>query len=253
MPGNFFSMKLSSLSKLKPVENLTQVDKIEISLQEYFRNSNFQPGDIIPKETELAEALGVSRTAIREAIARFKTLGIIESRKNRGMIITRPDLLSNMQRILDSNLLDGETLKEIFELRLVLEMGIVDILFIRKKDEHLNKLEEIVGREEKSKNRTEIIRCDIEFHSMLYCISGNNTIERFHRILNPVFDYVDNVLHIDSQVNDEHFVTHRHLLDSLRDETPEEFRLKMKSHLINYFEKLKAAGQTAITRNISNT
>lgn len=237
-------MKLSSLSKLKPVENLTQVDKIEISLQEYFRHSNFQPGDIIPKETELAEALGVSRTAIREAIARFKTLGIIESRKNRGMIITRPDLLSNMQRILDSNLLDGETMKEIFELRLVLEMGIVDILFIRKNDDHLKKLEEIVEKDEKAKNKSEKIKCDIEFHSMLYYISGNTTIERFHRILNPVFDYVDNVLHVDGQIQNEHFVSHRHLLDSLRDETPEKFRLKMKSHLMNYFEKIRTAVQS---------
>jgi len=70
-----------SLKKLRPVETLTQVDKIELSLEEYFRTENFGPGDSIPKEVDLAEAMGVSRTAIREAISRFRMLGIIESRK----------------------------------------------------------------------------------------------------------------------------------------------------------------------------
>ena len=85
--------KSPRLEKLYPIENQTQVDKIENRLQEYFKHGDFQPGDSIPKEMELAEALGVSRTSVREALSRFKTLGIIESKKNRGMIITHPDIL----------------------------------------------------------------------------------------------------------------------------------------------------------------
>ena len=69
------------LTRLKPVDNLSQVDKIEIRLEEYLKNENFNPGDLLPKETDLAQAMGVSRTAVREAISRFRMLGIIESRK----------------------------------------------------------------------------------------------------------------------------------------------------------------------------
>src|SRR5690606_33416178 len=100
----------------------TQVDKIEMTLQEYFRSENFQPGDALPKELALAEAMGVSRTAIREALSRFRTLGIIESRKNRGMIFTKPDVFNNMERVLTPRLLDEETMNEIFEMRLVIEL-----------------------------------------------------------------------------------------------------------------------------------
>src|SRR5689334_2128857 len=103
-------MPKTSLSKIEPIITLTQVDKIEKTLQEYFRREKLSPGDVIPKELELAEAMGVSRTAIREALSRFKTLGIIESRKNRGMIIAKPDILNNMQRVLDVQLLDGSTM-----------------------------------------------------------------------------------------------------------------------------------------------
>lgn len=98
----------------------------------------------LPEITELTEAMGVSRTAIREAIARFKTLGIIELRKNRGMIITYPDILNNMQRVMNSQLLHGDTMKEIFEMRLVIEIGLADILFLIKTETDLIILEQIV-------------------------------------------------------------------------------------------------------------
>ncbi len=132
------------LAKIKPIDNLTQVDKIERTLQDYFEKANLQPGDILPKEIELAKALGVSRTALREALSRFKTLGIIESKKNKGMTLTFPDLFINMERVMSPKLLDDQTMQDIFELRLVLEIGICELLFKRKTSENLDELKEIV-------------------------------------------------------------------------------------------------------------
>lgn len=226
------------LDKLNPIENQTQVDKIEMSLQEFFRNGSFEPGDPIPKEMELAEALGVSRTSIREALSRFKTLGIIESKKNRGMIITHPDILYNMQRVMDLKLLDRGTMKDIFELRLVLEIGIADLLFLRKTKEDLKELEEIVEKDENSKSKMEFRQHDIEFHSMLYKISGNETIQRFQKILLPIFEYVDNGLYEINPDKTTGYVYHRGLLETLKDGTPEGFRNNMRKHLMQYFNKL---------------
>ena len=226
------------MEKLKSVEYLTTVDKVEINLRNFFSNENLKPGDAIPKEVELAKAMGVSRTAIREALTRLKLLGLIDSRKNRGMIITRPDVLSNIKRVLDPQLLDGDTMKEIFELRLVLEIGIADILFIKKNDAKLLRLEEIVEREERTKNKVERVKIDVEFHSMLYEMSENTTILQFQKMLLPVFDYVNNGLHVRSQVRTKDYASHRVLLGVLQNGTPEEFRNKMKSHLMQYFEKV---------------
>src|SRR5688572_7627116 len=218
----------SLVERLKSVEYLTTVDKVEINLRNFFNNENLQPGDAIPKEIELAKAMGVSRTAIREALIRLKLLGLIDSKKNRGMIITRPDVLSNIKRVLDPQLLDGDTMKEIFELRLVLEMGIADILFIKKTREKIAELEEIVEREEKTKNKVEKMKIDVEFHAMLYKMSDNKTILQFQKMLLPVFDYVNNGLHVRSQIDDENYASHRVLLKILKNGTPEEFRNKMR-------------------------
>jgi DNA-binding FadR family transcriptional regulator len=230
--------KSFKLDKLNPIDNQTQVDKIEMCLQEFFRNGSFEPGDSIPKEIELAEALGVSRTSVREALSRFKTLGIIESRKYRGMVITHPDILNNMQRVMDLKLLDRGTMKDIFELRLVLEIGIADLLFLRKTKADLIALEEIVEKDEKSTNKMEFRKHDIEFHSMLYKISGNETIQRFQKILLPIFEYVDNGLYDINPDKTSGYVYHRGLLDTLKNGTPEEFRNNMRKHLMQYFNKL---------------
>lgn len=227
------------LQGIKPIENMTQVDRIEMNLHDYFRNENFLPGDSIPKEIELAEAMGVSRTAMREALTRFKTLGLIESKKNRGMVMTEPDVLQNMNVVMNPRLLNQETMQDFFELRLVIEMGIVDLLFVRKSDDSIKKLEEIVQKEANAKTINESLKLDIEFHSTLYKISGNHTIERFQRILMPVFDYMKNTLHIRSQEQTADYVSHKVLIKILKDGTVEEFRQGMYKHLIQYFEQIK--------------
>src|SRR5699024_12398365 len=48
---------------------------------------------------------------------------LVESKKKRGMVFSRPDLLRGIKRLLDPQILGRDTLQDIFELRLVLEMG----------------------------------------------------------------------------------------------------------------------------------
>ena len=229
--------KLTARQNLKPIVNFSLVDHIEHSLRDYFTEENLQPGDAIPKEMELAEAMGVSRTAVREALARLKMLGIIESRRNRGMILTQPDVLGNFKRVLDPILLDSDTLKDIFELRLVLEMGIADLLFLRKNEKNLGELEAIVQREETIDDFLIKTKIDVEFHSKLYDISGNRTIQRFQKMLLPIFDYVYASVKSKKAIPKD-AVSHRELLTCLEQESPDEFRRKMKIHLEVYFNKI---------------
>src|ERR1700754_2303211 len=119
------------LFKLKPIAYLTMADQVESQLREYIIKRAIKPGDPIPKETEIAQALGVSRNVVREALSRLRMLGMIESRKKRGMVLVSPDILQAFERVLDPPIIDDATLEDIFELRLVIEMGLADLLFVR--------------------------------------------------------------------------------------------------------------------------
>lgn len=228
-----------NLHRIKPIETVTQVDKIEKSLEEYFETANLQPGDELPKEIDLAKALGVSRTALREALSRFRTLGLIESKKNRGMSLTFPDPFINMGRVMSPRLLGGQTMKDMFELRLVLEIGICELLFKRKTKENLAELRQIVEKEEKAGSQKDILKHDIEFHSMLYKISGNETVLRFQKLLIPIFNFVHQQSVLDKKPAPKlNIVTHKELCESLEKGTPDEFRKKMKMHLSIYFDNI---------------
>lgn len=217
---------------LGPVSAETMTDIVETKLREYFKKKSFKPGDALPKELELAEALGVSRNIVREALSRLKMLGMIESRKRRGMVLSKPDILGSLERVLDPLIMDHDTLKNIFELRLVLEMGLADILFIHKTDKDIVELEKI-AKGEKSDDATFRIKHEIAFHGKLYEMTGNDTLKRFQKMLLPVFEYVLNM--------EDTFrygkVNHKDLVDVLRNGTKDDFRAAMWEHLLPHFER----------------
>lgn len=228
-------------NKIKPINTLSLVDKVELRLMEYFSENQIKPGDAIPKEIDFAESLGVSRTVIREAFLRLRALGLIESRKHRGMIFTQPDVLNGFAKVLDPKLLGEETLRDIFELRLILEMGMAEMVFARKTKEDIERLESIVAREEKKgmDSTKFLLAQEIDFHGQLYHMSGNETLQRFQSLLLPVFQFVHDNGYFDKNYRySKKFVTHRDLLNTIITGSPEKFRGAMKQHLEPHFEKV---------------
>jgi DNA-binding FadR family transcriptional regulator len=188
---------------------------------------------------ELAEALGVSRTVIREALTRLRLMGLIESKKKKGSVITSPDLFGMMSKSMNPHILDQETLREIFEIRLVLEIGMADLLFLRVRKEDIEELKQIVSHEPPATQYHLFnIEHEIAFHGKLYEITGNNTLKKFQKMLLPVFDYVHHSGLLKKQPLLKTFVSHRGLIDILEHSTPEEFRNAMRNHLENHFARL---------------
>jgi GntR family transcriptional repressor for pyruvate dehydrogenase complex len=71
----------------KPERLSQQVSRLLLS---EIRSGAYKAGDRLPSELALAERYGVSRTALREALASLKQDGVVESRQGRGIIIKAP-------------------------------------------------------------------------------------------------------------------------------------------------------------------
>ncbi|QNL52017.1 FadR family transcriptional regulator [Olivibacter sp. SDN3] len=231
--------KASFKEKLSTVDTSSLVDKVEMKLIDLFMNKGLKVGDALPKEVELAEILGVSRTVIREAMLRLRMVGLIESKKHRGAVLTNPDLLSPLKKSLHPNILAEKTLRDIFEMRLVLELGMADLLFARVTAADIEALEEIVETEPVKADSTIFnITDEIAFHGKLYEISGNQTLKDFQHMLLPVFQYVHTSGMLTEPVHSKSFISHRGLVDILKVGTPEVFRNAMRKHLDNHFSRL---------------
>lgn len=220
---------------IKPVHKESMVDQVENNLRSYIKEQGFKPGDTLPTENELAASMNVSRNVIREALSRFRMLGLISSNKKNGIRLIKFDLFPALERVLDPTVMDKSTLYELFELRIMLEIGMADALFRNLAPHHILELKEMIASYGSS-NKTKIkIEHEINFHSYLYKITHNKTLYGFQKYLKIVFDYV---LDIESKIDIKNMpkkkVTHSDLVDCLEKGTVESFRQMMHNHFSPY-------------------
>lgn len=95
------------------------------AIAQKIRSGELRPGDRLPSERELAAQLGVSRPAVREALAALQFAGLLESRVGDGTYVTfrltQPVefLLAKAQEVLQTS----QSPLEVLTLRRVLEVG----------------------------------------------------------------------------------------------------------------------------------
>lgn len=229
----------SITDSFQPLDTSSLVDKVEANLVQLLRDRKLKVGDLIPTELDLSKTLGVSRTVTREAILRLRMMGLIETKKKKGSVITSPDIFGIMSKTMNPHVLDQDTLKGIFEIRLALEIGMADFLFQRITPQDIEELKEIVENEpDTAQNYIFHIEHEIVFHGKLYEITGNETLKTFQKMLLPVFDYVHNSGLLKKQTQIHKFVSHKGLVNILENGSPELFRNAMRNHLENHFARL---------------
>jgi len=221
-------------------QQVTLVDQVEESLFNYFKRRDLHPGDSIPKEQELAEALGVGRSVLREALSRLRMLGLIETRTRRGMVLCEPPVLGGMKRVVDPRILGEETLFNILGFRVALEIGICGQVIQNLTPKYIEELETIVNRGVVFANNEYTPVSEYEFHAKLYEITGNKTIIEFQEIIRPVSIFMKNKFKdLFEPINKEltrtgDIITHSDLLGYLKKKDKGGFQRAMEKHFMLY-------------------
>lgn len=225
---------------------VTLVDQVEDKLLSYFRAKDMRPGDPIPNELELAEALGVGRSVLREALSRLRMLGLVESRPRRGMNLSEPPIFGGLKRVVDPRILGDKALFNLLGLRVALEIGISGMIFQNLNSKYIEELENIVDRGVVFANNEYMPVSEYEFHAKLYEITGNKTIEEFQEIIYPVTHFLkDKFKDLFEPINKElarngHLVTHKDLLHYIKLGDRQGFQKAMESHFAPYSQFLSS-------------
>jgi DNA-binding FadR family transcriptional regulator len=77
------------VARLRPLPTSDRAESVMSALAGYIARSRLKPGERLPAERELMEALAVGRSTVREVIRQLQALGIVESRQGSGTYLLR--------------------------------------------------------------------------------------------------------------------------------------------------------------------
>lgn len=145
-------------------------------------SGEFHPGDILPSEQNLADMFKVSRTVVREALARLKYEGIIESKRGSGPIVrgATPERGFTMNV---EDLSQGE-LFDFMEFRIIMEGEAAALAARRRSSKHLAQLREHLADMRKAvDNKESGNEPDYLFHQLIADCAGNQYLANFLKFL----------------------------------------------------------------------
>lgn len=173
-----------------------KTNKASQHIIDQIRNAIFEgrlkPGDKLPSERELTEKFKVSKATLREALRSLEVLGFLEIRKgvSGGSFVTEVDMTKARDSFTNFLLFKNLSLKDLSEVRLLLEPYIVEKATHAINKEDLGRLEKLIKDSEhaiKNGIAFESRKDEIEFHRIIASITGNP-------ILMFILDFVENLL-----------------------------------------------------------
>ena len=172
-------MNSTTLAQIEPAHTKTLTDDIAEKLVRYIGDNDLNPGDSLPSERQLADALGVSRRPLREAISRLRGMGVITVRQGKNAKLRRFSA-ANLFRYLSllAGSPDHNPEQATLEVRLALEPYIARLAAERHDAQGLARLEEcLAGMRESIDDMREFVRYDMKFHELLARATGNPLLE----------------------------------------------------------------------------
>ena len=153
-------------------------DEAITKLRNMIQSGDLPPGARLPPENQLAAQMGISRSGVREAVKVLESARVLDVRRGDGTYVTSlaPKLLLEGVGFA-VELLQGETLLEVMEVRRLLEPAATGLAARRVSDAQLEELAAALQdmRDAASDPET-LLRADVAFHRIVIASTGNETL-----------------------------------------------------------------------------
>jgi GntR family transcriptional repressor for pyruvate dehydrogenase complex len=215
-------------------------------LKRYLLSERLKPGDRLPPERRLAEALNVSRTVLREAINQLVGEGLILREPSRSPTVAPFDRGRLAHEL---SLLDGHEaeIRDLIELRVFVELGAIEAIVGRASEADLEEIERWVVEGERRVAADEPLSiADVRFHAALLRSLGNRSVDA---LLPLIEEHMRENLLVDMHelagviTRDDHRVVgqHRQILEAVKAGDARAAKERMYEHLDPYLHPEKYA------------
>jgi GntR family transcriptional repressor for pyruvate dehydrogenase complex len=222
----------------QPLKRARLYEQVAEQIKQSIYSGHLKPGDRLPPERELSEIFQVGRPTIREALRTLSILGLIEVQSgSKGSMVKECDITQYLDAVREqlSWLLkvDEKTLKDLWEVRKYIELGIAHAVARNASEKDLKKLRGLLRKMEAcGEDIHAYFPIAVEFHQQLAVCSRNRIFfmvwELFHDIL--LKGYIPRLKEIFPDGPRNLLRANRVLLEAIESKAPEAINRAMELH-----------------------
>lgn len=233
---------------LKPIKLRRISDQVLDQLRELVLRGELKPGQQIMPERELAAALNVSRTSVRDAISKMVVMGLLEQRQGQGTFVRLPADQQNPLAVAMET--QEASLANLLEVRMGLECAAAAYAARRATDEDLRFLEKSLTdmRAEVASGRLGT-EADVGFH-MAISFASKNPLQVY--IMKNFYDYLfysirENLAQLYERPGNIESILQQHqaIFEAIRSHDPRQAFEAMQRHIdfvLDFLADLQATG-----------
>ena len=219
-------------------------DQVAEQLQTMIRSGEYKEGDRLPTEGVLAEKFAVSRITVREAVSKLRAMDLIEVRQGEGTFVKKLTPASFMKPLLSMLTMDKKNLRDIFEVRIMIECKAAELAALRAGEETVKKLGQLLERMDQcimDNTLEQYNALDAEFHLEILRSSGNRILVAFGDMSTSMIrDSITAGIALPNALANS-IILHKRIFDAIKGRNANDAVAFMKQHLegtVSYAESM---------------
>ncbi|MEH6851566.1 MULTISPECIES: FadR/GntR family transcriptional regulator [Bacillus] len=203
------------------------------------KNGTLKPGDKLLPVHQLAEQFQVGRSAVREALSALRAMGLIEMKQGEGTYVknfTASSLTSSLNSTL---LMKQEDIVNLFEVRKVLEVGVVGAAALKRTEENIHNMKHWLDEMQKGIGDEQAgEKADFHFHMVIAEASHNNILlELMNHVSEMIAEAIGEtrriILYGEQTTAERLLEEHRKIYEAVLENDVEAAQQAMQNHLTN--------------------
>lgn len=218
--------------KAKPVNKTAIYQDIVSQIMAMIKRGELSPGDRLPAERKLAELFAVSRTTVREAIRTLSEQDLLESRQGAGTFVSAKDQNRFADMFAGAILRGQPGLRDIFEVRRMLEPGIAALAAENATEDDVRRLEAVLAAQSGAMTaHLSGESHDLALHGLLAEATGNKVLCALMGTLHEEL-LESRVTGLQSPARQQASLSaHRAIVEAVRAKNPQRAQQAMLAHL----------------------
>ena len=210
-------------------------DAVVQALAARIASGDLAAGAPLPPERDLIGAFGVSRTVVREAVARLASRGLVESRPRFRPVVRRagPEAAFAAAGDVVASLLREEGgVRNLYEMRVMLEAALVRHAALHARKGDLQALDAALGANEAAvEDAPRFYATDVAFHAVLYRVPANPILPALHGAITGWLGAPWAAMPRSPERNRLNARRHRDIRDAVRERDPDAAEAALRAHL----------------------